>query len=265
MSDVIATIEQRALPFPGGEVEWFLVPWDSEILGFAVAQISKITIQQKATSQAAKMLSDCFRREGVQLVSARLPVSDLQSSMLLELAGFRFVEVTCQPVFSKLNAWPVGEETGIEVVRVTQDVLAVVEDMAGRVFRNERFYVDPRLNPLSSDERYRHWVRSAFGHPQQSLYALLEKNTIIGFFVTEDQPSGRVYWHLTAIAPEYQGGGYGRRAWKEMMQFHQQAGQTCIATTIVTRNIPVLNLYASLGFRFTQPEMGFHWWAGEPT
>lgn len=260
----VATIEQRTLPFLGGEVEWFLVPWDSEILGFTVAQISKITIQQEATQQAAKMLSDYFRHQGVQLVSARLPVSDLQASMLLEMAGFRFVEVTCQPVFSGLSEWSAGEETGIEVIGVTQDSLPMVEDMASRVFRNERFYVDPRLNPQSSDQRYRYWVRSAFDHPRQYLYAMLEEKTIIGFFVTEDQPPGQVYWHLTAIAPEYQGCGYGRRVWKKMMQFHQQAGQTSITTTIVTRNIPVLNLYASLGFRFTQPEMGFHWWAGDP-
>lgn len=260
-------IERRTISFPGGEAEWFMVPWDSEIMNFAVAQLSNLILHDKASQTAATVLRDTFLREGLRLVSARLPLSDLQASMFLEMVGFRFIEVTCQPRFPDLPSWSGrGETTGLEVIRVTdkENLLPMVEEIAGRAFRNERFHVDPRLDPRLSDERYRYWVRSTIvGHPTQSLYALREKEATIGFFITEDRPLHDVYWHLTAIAPEFQGRGYGLRAWKKMMEFHRQSGRTTITTTIVARNLAVVNLYAKLGFRFTKPEMGFHWWAGD--
>jgi RimJ/RimL family protein N-acetyltransferase len=77
--------------------------------------------------------------------------------------------------------------------------------------------------------------------------------------VTENQPDGLCYWHLTAIAPAFQGRGYGKRVWREMLHFHQREGMKQIATTIAARNTPVLNLYASLGFRFQPPEITLHW------
>jgi RimJ/RimL family protein N-acetyltransferase len=39
----------------------------------------------------------------------------------------------------------------------------------------------------------------------------------------------------------------------------KRAGAKRVRTSVVARNNRVLNLYARLGFRFSQPKMTFHW------
>jgi ribosomal protein S18 acetylase RimI-like enzyme len=68
-----------------------------------------------------------------------------------------------------------------------------------------------------------------------------------------------VYWHLTAVAPQCQGQGYGWRVWRAMLAHHARGGVRSVRTTITAGNVPVLNLYSKLGFRFLPPETTFHW------
>jgi hypothetical protein len=44
-----------------------------------------------------------------------------------------------------------------------------------------------------------------------------------------------------------------------MLARHLGEGVGKVSTTIAARNVPVLNLYSSLRFRFAPPEMTFHW------
>ncbi|MBV5350282.1 GNAT family N-acetyltransferase, partial [bacterium] len=106
--------------------------------------------------------------------------------------------------------------------------------------------------------RYGNWVVNSLDHPRQSLLKVVDGENIVALFIVEQLASGKVYWHLTAVAPQYQGKGLGWRAWRAMMHYHQLQGIGVIETTISARNIRVLNLYARLGARFLPPEMTFH-------
>jgi GNAT superfamily N-acetyltransferase len=64
--------------------------------------------------------------------------------------------------------------------------------------------------------------------------------------------------HLTAIAREWQWHGYGRRIWQAMLRHQRNEGVKYANTTILARNVPVLELYARLGFSFHPPETTFH-------
>lgn len=256
-------IKKIIISLPQGRVEWFLVPWDSEIMKFPVGQISQFELFDGCDiGEMAEALQRLFLDAGVNLVNVRLPLNLLRESMALEMAGFRFIEVTYRPLYTNLSSWrTVGVERDIEVVSVKRNELSVVKGIAKCAFNNERYNVDPRLQAKLGNRRYAYWVETAYEHPNQSLYALQAHNEIIGFFVTEALSREHIYWHLTAIAPAHQGKGYGFSAWQKMMLFHQQAGFRKISTTIVARNLAVVNLYSKLGFSFTKPEMGFHWLA----
>lgn len=60
-------------------------------------------------------------------------------------------------------------------------------------------------------------------------------------------------------APNAQGQGYGRRAWSSMLRQAKRCGSERVRTSVVARNNRALNLYARLGFSFSQPKMTFHW------
>lgn len=238
---------------------YFRVPWDSDIFGFPVAQISRISV-----ADPAQALLDMppFRawmeQEQIRLASCRLAHNRLRESMLLEQIGFRFVEMVLHPHLSDLQTFSCAPQ-GLDVIRADASDLPAIEAIAAQAFGYERFHADPRLDRELADRRYLVWVRNSHGHARQNLYKICDGSDLVAFFITENQPDGESYWHLTAIAPAFQGRGYGKRVWREMLHFHQREGMTSVGTTIAGGNTPVLNLYASLGFRFKPPEITLHW------
>ena len=80
----------------------------------------------------------------------------------------------------------------------------------------------------------------------------------MGFFIVERRPDTSVYWHLTAVAPTWQGKGIGLSLWQTMLHRHAEEGAAFVATTISGHNLGALNLYARLGFSFPSARMTFH-------
>jgi ribosomal protein S18 acetylase RimI-like enzyme len=81
----------------------------------------------------------------------------------------------------------------------------------------------------------------------------------VGFFVVEHRPAGTVYWHLTAVAPGWQGMGIGGDLWRTMLLRHRTEAASEVETTISGHNLAAINMYARLGFSFPASAMTFHW------
>jgi len=236
-----------------------LVSWDSQIFGFPVAAIDSLDIQDPALAGIAyQAFQEWLDANSVKMVSCRLAHQKLRESMFLENRGFRFVEMVLHPHLGDLGAYQAGTDSLVIAVAEESD-LENLQAIAENAFTHERYHLDPRLDSRYGDLRYGRWVRNSFAHPRQQLLKISDQDRIVAFFVVETDGDGNAYWHLTAVAPQHQGRGYGRRAWQAMLRHHRQAGLSSVSSTISARNIIVLNLYAKLGFRFLPPEMTFHW------
>lgn len=244
---------------PNLHLAWFAASRDSALFGFPVLQISDIGL--RTASAVADFQAFESSRDQIQagLVSCRLFSGCLKESMLLEERGFRFIEMIYRPELDGLQTRDFPAPTEIEIRRAGNADLPMVQEIASSAFHNERFHVDPRLNPRIASQRYRNWATSSFAHPRQRLYCVHGATGVVGFFVTEMLDDGTCYWHLNALAPEAQGKGWGVLAWQAMMDVARQAGAARIRTCIAARNHRVLNLYSRLGFRFPAPDMTFHW------
>ena len=194
----------------------------------------------------------------VGIVSSRLPHHQLRESMFLEANGFCFIEMVLHPTLDNLQSLDIPQDDLPLRSRMSSD-LPLLEDIAERAFRHERYHVDPRLNARLGDLRYCRWVRSSLGHPVQRLLKITDGERLVALFLVESRDGRSAYWHLTAVSPTWQGRGYGYRVWRSMLRYHQSEGCEGLMTTISARNVAVLNLYAKLGFRFRPPEMTFHW------
>lgn len=244
---------------PGYSIEIFRVPWDSEIFGYPVAQIDRIEItEQSQTALAGGQVRDWLRERGVRLASCRLPSLRLRESMALEDVGFRFVEMVYSPALVLERSWSLSDER-IIIDDASPSDLPAIESIARTAFSTSRFLIDWRLEGAASHRRYQVWVRNSFVDPAQRVLKVTIDAATVGFFILEDRPDGAVYWHLTAIAPEWQGRGLGRQVWTAMIARHVAAGKSRIETTISAHNTPVMNIYARLGFRFGPPQTTFHW------
>ncbi len=236
-----------------------MIPWDSEVFVFPVAQIERIELTDEVQALVAfDKFKMWLESKKVQMVACRLEEQRLLESIFLEKQDFRFIEMVLHPIMPGLAEQILPDDNLIIEPAEMADI-PLIQAIAERSFQCERYHVDPRLDPHLADLRYGRWVRTSTHNPRQQLLKIRHRESLIGFFIAEVSEGDRAYWHLTAIAPEYQGQGYGKRAWRAMLRYHRQHGVTEVSTTISARNVPVLNLYSQLAFHFLPPEMTFHW------
>lgn len=252
-------VETTVLERDEGMLACHVVPWDTAGFGFPVAEISRFELA--AHGAGAGLLADfeawCADRR-IRLVSCRLDHVRLRESMALETLGFRFVEMVLTPRLDTLDDIDPPRHP-IEIDDAAPADLPAIEAIAAGAFTTGRFLLDPRLDPELSHRRYASWVRTSLDHPSQALAAARLDGQLVGFFIVEVNPDRSVYWHLTAVAPDWQGRGVGRSLWQTILLRHRAAGATSVRTTISVHNPAVMNLYARLGFRFGSPRMTFHW------
>ena len=84
----------------GAVIECSMVPWDTEIFGFPVAQVTRVELDERADATDVLEAFDswCLDHD-VRLVSCRLDHLQLRESMALESLGFRFIETVYRPRF----------------------------------------------------------------------------------------------------------------------------------------------------------------------
>lgn len=240
-------------------LKWTEANWDSVVFCFPVLQIDLIELRGPSAFEDYLSFESARDKLGARLVSCRLSHQCLSESFFLEEHGFRFIEMVFHPELKDIQSKNFGQPTNLKITLADYKHLDQLIEIAIKVFRNERFYVDPRLDSSLSDQRYCNWVRTSLRNPNQEVYVLSEENRTVAFFINELLEDGTCYWHLTAVAQDLQNRGYGRRAWLAMLKMMQESGVSHVRTCISARNHRVLNLYASLGFRFPPPLMTFHW------
>jgi ribosomal protein S18 acetylase RimI-like enzyme len=251
MSELIET--------PSLLLKWIRAPWDEAVCPFPVIQIDQIKVRGDGAREDMRAFADARARIGAGLVSCRLPHDKLAESMLLEACGFRFIEMLYAPHLDLAAVDATMQQDELTIARATEADMPALLRIAGSAFQNERFKVDPRLDPAISDRRFQNWVASTASHPVQQLYVISDHGRLIAFFIVELQADGTCYWHLNAVAPDAQGQGYGRRVWSGMLLHAKRSGAQQVRTSVVARNTRVLSLYARLGFTLPAPAMTFHW------
>ena len=235
------------------------VPWDTNAFGFPVAHIDLIEIiKYQEACNDWEQFQQWINSANIRLLSCRLPHDQLNHSLFLEDKGFRFIEMILRPQLTQLQQLSIPNNTLMLASASEQDLPELI-DIAENAFHHERYHIDPRLDKRSGNVRYGAWVRSSFCHPTQHLLKFSDQGRIFGFFIIEYVQAKSVYWHLTAIAPKWQGLGYGAQAWNTALAYFQAQGIESVETAISARNSKVLNLYAKLNFRFLPPAMTFHY------
>lgn len=243
----------------GATLECSLVPWDSEIFGFPVAEIGHVELGLGAHAKEILREFDAWcAGHDVRLVSCRLDHRQLRESMALEEIGFRFVEMVHVPRLESFESIAAPRQT-IHVAKALPNDLGSIQEIAYSAFTTGRFLLDSRLSPELSKRRYATWVRNSVDDPRHTVLKAEVDGDLVGFFIVEHRPDRSVYWHLTAIAPHWQGRGMGLSLWQTILIRHRTEGATAVETTISGHNSPAINLYARLGFSFASAQMTFHW------
>jgi hypothetical protein len=239
-----------------------LLPWDEAIFGFPVAEFRPGLLppgRDEVTSFRAA-LEDFAASSGVELISLRLDALSGPAVHTFCGAGFFPVDLSEEASSTRLRPESMPKPRfGIRTAEPADhpDILRI----AGSAFRFGRYHTDPRFPRELADKRYVHWVRNALSstEPGVSVFVLGAAPQRLGFFhvVVSDEVADL---RLAAADPESPV-GLGLALYSETLLALQRLGARRFVTKVSAANIGVMNLYASIGFRFSNPQHVLHWHA----
>jgi len=240
-------------------LSYYLVPWDSELLSRPVAQIADIEVgSSDIASKDFLKFVQWKKDQNIKFSSCRLPENKTQECQLLQQFGYRYVELNYRPELD-LNRIKSKLDEGFQFVPALESDKNKLINIAATVFRSGRFHDDPNLGPEVGNLRYGQWMKNAFSNPLQEVIKCVHQQRTTAFFVQEKHENDEVFWSLVGLVPGAEGKGLGGRVWRSYLAQLNAAGVKKVSTSISSRNVPVFNLYVSLGFRFPQPSVTLHW------
>lgn len=189
----------------------------------------------------------------------------------IEKSGFMFVETTLDPytVLGKSTTLQTFLENKAAFIpkRINPDSLEFitmnpndpamcdsVKKIAAESFVKDRFHIDPHCPDFLADKRYVYWVEDLL-RGQTTFHLLCYENNAIGFMARNGQ-----HLVLAGFSKKYSASGLGDYLWLSTLENMLAEGLGQVNTRISVNNIPVLNLYVRLGFKFREPAAMFHYW-----
>lgn len=211
------------------------VIWDTENFGFDCFEL------REASSEALAATNQTPGHYSIK-------VDPLSSKELLHAHGFYYCD-TLMETYCDREGFVSHPHSD---VALSQDYdFEELVDIVRGAFVHGRFHRDFRIDPKQADARYAHWLKSL--HEQHAAFALLWQGKVIGFFAYS---ANRIALH--AIHKDYRGKGLAKFFWSAACQELFRQGHAKLVSVISAANIPVLNLYISLGFRFRDPVDVYH-------
>jgi len=231
--------------------------WDSEIFKFGVADYEPPTDNPVETGLLADALAAWEARNAVVLVSCRVDAANAPLADWLSAAGFRFIEVQLRATLPRLRP------TTLRASRLTvrkpspEDRDRLIE-IAGTAFRFGRYHADPRFPRALADRRYAIWVRDALADRSEQirLFVTGPVGRPVGFIHAAIRERGADL-RLAGVDPD-DAGIAGPELFLGALGHLAQEGVERVTARLSASNMSALNLYASMSFRFHEPQLVFH-------
>jgi len=238
-----------------------LLPWDSNVFGFPVADYRLGEEQHLEPATLARKLSKWEERYGVSLVSCRVSAHRAALGDALSTAGFRFIELQLRATLPRLRAAKLTASRLTVRAAVPNDrarLLAISET----AFRFGRYHADARFPRALADRRYRAWLEAALDSPSQEsrVYVVGPAGRPGGFLHTTVR-GHLADFRLAGVDPE-DSGIAGPELFLGTLKLLAAEGIEQVTGRLSAANTSAVNLYASLFFRFHEPELVFH--RGQP-
>lgn len=210
-------------------------PWDTSVFGLPCDEISEY-------SEAA--LTEACATPGHHSIK----VEPLADKALLQRYGFYYTDTLLTPCCTpgQLHAF---EHPG--VVLDTGVGLQAVNRICRTAFAHGRFHRDFNLPHAAADRRYVQWLEQL--HAQGAVIGLLFEGELAGFIAHQ---GGALVLH--ALGEDFRGRGLAKYLWTAACRHLFATGAAELTSSVSAANLAVVNLYSSLGFRFTSAVDVYH-------
>jgi len=170
-------------------------------------------------------------------------LSPLESKKILHTYGFYYcdslLEISCNK--NSFNCFEQPPDLDLKLDEVSDE--KILFKRSKNLFYFDRFHRDFNLTNIDSDHRYEKWLSKIIA--SGTIYSCLLNNEVVGYIALE---KNRFLLH--AIFKDYQGKGLSKFFWSLACKQVFDAGYDEIQSSVSSTNLPVLNLYSTLGFQF---------------
>jgi len=210
-------------------------PWDTT--AFAMPTWEVLEYSEAALQQAAQTGGH-----------HSIKIDPLADKQLLHKYGFYYCDTLIEPRcnIARLRTAQHPDAS----ISTTIDAEAALAICHG-AFAHGRFHRDFNLSKATADLRYDNWLKQLL--EAQHVYGLYWRDALAGFI---GYSGNNLVLH--ALAEQYRGKGSSKYWWSAVCSKLLSLGHEDVHSSISAGNIPVLNLYASLGFAFNNPQDVYH-------
>jgi hypothetical protein len=238
-------------------------PWDAKALGRPTLDITDIALATETggdvglDEQLLARLGQLCAEKTVGLVTIRLDADRRAAIGHLQRAGFGYVEtayrLSCRNVAR--FAPPARVSHTIDLRDAAPADHGALIEQAAESFRYGRFAEDPAIPEEVNRRRQIDWMEGLLGGRARVLVADMEGAA--GAFMAFRVHEGVADLILAGTRPTL--GVLAYPLWIAVMKRLKEEGVRRAETMISAANMGVVNLYATLGFRFEQALVGLHW------
>lgn len=210
-------------------------PWDTAAFGIPTWEL--LEYSEAALQQAAKTAGH-----------HTLKVNPLAGKRLLHEWGFYYCDTLIEP-YCDANRLRVVQHTDATISKEVDTAQALV--ICHGAFSHGRFHRDFNLHKADADNRYDNWLAQLL--QSKHVYGLYWQGELAGFIAYS---GNNLVLH--ALAEKYRGKSLSKYWWSAVCSEMLENGNFEVKSSISATNLAVLNLYASIGFCFKNPQDIYH-------
>lgn len=211
-------------------------PWDSKTFGFPTYELKNLD---------SEVISQLKNIKG----HITIKVDPLISKEELALNGFYYCDTLLTPYCKKEEF--VNFENENVTIKTDSDFDSYANICLNNTFQHGRYHRDFNIDNKLADKRYYSWLEQLYN--ESRVLTLMYKDDVAGFFGYKEN---NILLH--AISDKYRGKGLAKYFWSEACNFLFSKGEKDLKSSISAANIPVLNLYNSLGFKIVSATDVYH-------
>jgi GNAT superfamily N-acetyltransferase len=210
------------------------IPWDVEAFGFPCYEVTDTSAMALETTVACGHYT--------------AKVDPLTTKQFLLENDFYYCDTLMEPYCRPEMFKPVYSQN---VSICDECSLKEILLLSKGAYRHGRYHRDFNVPVELADLRYDNWIRDLYD--SGSCFGLLYKSSLAAYFGTN---GNKVVLH--AVAEEFRGKGLAKHLWSAGYRKMLDRGFLEVFSSVSASNTAVINLYASLGFRFRNPLDVYH-------
>jgi|WetSurMetagenome_2_1015567.scaffolds.fasta_scaffold140476_2 hypothetical protein len=229
--------------------------WDARVLGCNTLDIKKIDAD---IDENYYKLIESFKisiENKYKFVSFRMESEDETLKKALIENGFYLVEKSYCVIGKNINVEklkPISSSCFLTTHLSSKDLINI-KNIGELDFHFGRFFEDPFIVKSLAQRRNSFWINDIINSEEVKIVGLKNKNITVGFMAFQEGEDN-IQLLIGGVNSTFAHLAYG--FWSNFII--EYCGQKTIRTTISCSNIPIVNLYSYLGFRFDKVLTGFH-------